>query len=109
VLTVVDSAAALSGVVGRPVLSMLDYSTLLGWIDECQKDHPECSDNSDSSTVHMDYYPTRLFDVSPRDGSIRLVSSITEGAGGEYLTLSHRWTSGTVTTTRRSLAAHQTS
>jgi hypothetical protein len=36
-LTLVDSAAALSGNVGRPVLSKLDYNTLLGWMDECKK------------------------------------------------------------------------
>lgn len=36
-LNLVDSAAALSGAVGRPVRSMLDYNTLQEWIDECTK------------------------------------------------------------------------
>ena len=108
-LTLVDSAAALSGVVGRPLRSTLKFDTLLEWIDECRENHPECSEYSDPSTIHRDHYPIRLIDVSPQDGSIRLTPSTTEGAGGEYLTLSHRWTSDMVVTTRLSLEAHQTS
>ncbi|MCJ1377964.1 hypothetical protein MMC17_001060 [Xylographa soralifera] len=55
----------------------------------------------------MNHYPTRLIDVDPKDGSIRLVTSTTEGVSGEYLTLSHRWTSNMVMTTRQCLEAHQ--
>ena len=54
---------------------MLDYNTLIEWIDECTENHPECSDYSDFSIVHMDHYPKRLIEVVPQDGFIRLFNT----------------------------------
>jgi hypothetical protein len=85
---------------------MLDFKIPLEWIGECAKSHPECSNYSNSSTAHTPIFPTRLINVCPPDGNIRLVPSKTKAIGEEYLTLSHRWTSGMYTTTQRSLKSH---
>ena len=88
---------------------MRDCAKPLEWIDECNKNHPECSSYSHPGTVQTHGFPTRLIDACPEDGIVRLVPSTTKGTGKVYLTLSHRWTSGMVTTTQRSLKSHLTS
>lgn len=87
--------------------SVLNYNAIREWIVECTKSHPGCTNNPHSSTILTDQYPTRLIDVNPQVGSVKLVPSATGGAGRKYLALSHRWTNHMVRTTRQSLEAHQ--
>lgn len=87
---------------------MLDFKTPLEWISECRQSHPECFKYSNSSAGYTPDFPTRLINVCPLDGNIRLVPSTTKAIGEEYLTLSHRWTSSMYTTTQQSLESHLT-
>ena len=87
---------------------MLDIKTPLEWISECRQSHPECFNYSNCSAIYTPNFPTRLINVCPVDGNIRLVPSTIKAIGEEYLTLSHRWTSSMYTTTQQSLESHLT-
>ncbi|RDL36318.1 uncharacterized protein BP5553_05670 [Venustampulla echinocandica] len=60
----------------------------LAWIKECQENHPECSQEKNSSAS----LPTRVLDVGTR-GACRLQTE-TLGLLGPYVTLSYCWGSG---------------
>lgn len=66
-----------------------------------------CSQYSNLDAVHKSDFPSRLIDVSPNEGPIRLVRSAIKDTDQKYLTLSHRWMDNIVKTTQQSLCAHQ--
>jgi hypothetical protein len=66
------------------------------WIDKCIADHDACgpkrpANDGDEETEQKPFFPTRVIDVGPVDGSqeSRLVEG--EHLHGDYLTLSYRW------------------
>jgi hypothetical protein len=101
-----DNPATFDYIVGRPVKPILDPVMVFEWFGECKK-HPECSKYSNISAVHKSDFPSRLIDVNPKEGPIRLVQSKIKGTCEKYLTLSHRWKDNIVKTTQQSLCAHQ--
>jgi hypothetical protein len=58
------------------------------WIEDCIKNHPECSREVDASFI-----PTRLIDVQPIEESqdVKLVSLNDQSNDVEYVALSHCW------------------
>ena len=78
------------------------------WMSECVGNHPECQGYSDSISGRIGTFPTRLIDVTPQDGLVRLVVPPRDYAIKKYLALSHRWTNDMITTTQKSLNEYQT-
>lgn len=66
-----------------------------------------CSEYSNLDAFHKSDFPTRLIDVNPKEGPIRLVQSAIRDTDQKYMTLSHRWKDNIVKTTQQSLCAHQ--
>jgi hypothetical protein len=69
------------------------------WVDECSKTHLDCLP---ASSLGQDpeealekpqhpQLPTRVIDVGPPDGSQNPFLWVTDGASGEYISLSHCW------------------
>ncbi|EXJ59239.1 hypothetical protein A1O7_06671 [Cladophialophora yegresii CBS 114405] len=76
--------------------SDLEVLDLAGhWLEICTSNHSRCRELTSQSST----YPSRLIDVSPSTeaGDVwKLVDVDTEAVTGPYITLSHRWGSGTV-------------
>ena len=85
----------LAKIAGRLVPQNVDLRLCRQWLDDCVRDHATCPD------LVKQPLPTRILDVSPKDGTqnCKLVSS--EGDTGHYIALSHCWGGRTpaVTTT----------
>ncbi|KAL6708040.1 hypothetical protein ACN47E_003474 [Coniothyrium glycines] len=58
---------------------------LRGWISSCTGVHWQC-DSGDES-----FWPTRVIDVGPADGSVAARLMVTTGEAQEYVALSHCW------------------
>ena len=86
-----------------PISTELTHSLpqLLRWMNTCNKDHSECSDEGTRSST----MPTRLLQLDESDSStISLVNSkdhFRHEAGERYMTLSHCWGTLQLLTLRR--------
>ncbi|RSL39758.1 hypothetical protein CEP54_016264, partial [Fusarium duplospermum] len=114
-----DSPAALSGdIMGRLVTgatSSEDHMRVLRqWLKDYQANHPECHlTPSGSQTLDAENasLPTRCVEVARGSDGVRSVRVVeTAQKHGRYITLSHRWNSGTdkISTTRQNYAERLT-
>lgn len=77
--------------------SDLHYETARNWIQACST-HSKCNETVSGSTRIDPYFsplPTRVIEVTREGGHQRLYLRNTEGLHGAYITLTHRWNSGT--------------
>lgn len=54
------------------------------WINDCMQNHDECK-------LETSYFPTRVIDVGPPDGTEEPRLRIVEGVRGPYIALSYCW------------------
>ncbi|KAF2790135.1 hypothetical protein K505DRAFT_311975 [Melanomma pulvis-pyrius CBS 109.77] len=79
---------------GNDPTSTESYSTARGWLSNCST-HTKCNETVSGSSridAHHSLLPTRCVEISP-DG--RLYLRLTDGLYGTYITLTHRWNTGT--------------
>ena len=97
------------GVSGRPVNAADDPEQPLRWLNECLGTHEACRNASREGDVGHITLPTRLIYVPEyQSESPRLVA--TSGETGQYLALSYRWGTATITKTLiENLDSHLTS
>jgi hypothetical protein len=65
------------------------WSCALAWLHQCLNSHSLC--NNSISNDHDDWFPTRLLDLTPPDGTVRLIETEKTTPRGAYITLSHCW------------------
>jgi hypothetical protein len=73
-----------------------------GWLSSCLVNHERCRRQGDASNENM---PTRLLDVSPTHGDVKLIETREMTSPAPYICLSHCWgdASKQFTTTRLTL------
>ncbi|KAI1611958.1 hypothetical protein EDD36DRAFT_475661 [Exophiala viscosa] len=71
--------------VGRKISVNPDLTLGKVWIDNCINQHVNCLKNNEN------WFPTRVIDIGPTDGSADPHLVLGSGLQGHYVTLSHRW------------------
>ena len=90
------SDQVLSKISGRIIRPAEDISTAQAWLDDCMANHSECRVKrlpaaGGGEIEQKPFFPTRLIDVGPEDGSQEPFLEESEHRRGAYLTLSYRW------------------
>ncbi|KAJ2988194.1 hypothetical protein NUW58_g4108 [Xylaria curta] len=73
-------------------------TTIKGWITSCIVNH--CTPKSFCDSPNFPDLPTRVVDIGPTNGTIKLIE--TNGAKGRYVCLSHCWGESQIITTTQS-------
>lgn len=87
------SDQVLSKISGRIIRPAEDISTAQAWLDDCMANHSECRVKrlpaaGGGEIEQKPFFPTRLIDVGPKDGSQEPFLEESEHRRGAYLTLS---------------------
>jgi hypothetical protein len=64
----------------------INIQQIKDWLHECEKSHTNCIRRS-----HCTWVPTRLLDLDPEDGMMKLIETGESRPIVPYATLSHRW------------------
>ena len=86
----------LSKISGRIIRPAEDILTARAWLDDCMANHSEYRVKrllaaGGGEIEQNPFFPTRLIDVSPEDGSQEPFLDESEHGRDAYLTLSYRW------------------